>query len=377
MNSFELENNRLIKTLLQLLETDEDVLAKEIGVAKEELLKWKRGQEIPPSWKKKIQRLTHIAEQGKNFMSLIEKMREGIENGDSFEEDESEVFTEDEAHLAQAISRDLQGEIGEFGIWNAHNHFTVSALISCFDTHIFSAYFEKHDDGRYQIFPHFLETFIDISNTYDAWVCKQKQIASLGELPCEVAHLLITTIVNLTCRELIAEGFDSDYSDDGDGCADSFRTSARNSIEELFELEKILFNDIDVNYYEMLVSYEELQYSEFGGDPGDGQNLNQLFPYSVDVQPNIDKHLSLEAREILKVNRLTLDSSQYLISMVHKLMEHPNNDNEILIALSNATRELLRIKDQLERGDAGKQTKVNEKVLKAGTSLLAEHGYIF
>lgn len=368
--SFELENNRLIKQLIQLLRVGEDALAKEIGVPKEELTSWKRGAEIPAHHKRKMQRLLQLAEQAKSFMSVIEKMRDGLEDGTLFDEPEGDILTEGEALLEQAINQLSVDDLEEFELWHSHKHYALNVIKTCFDHHVFSAYAAQQADS-YIIYPEFLENFIMISNVYHDWVCDQKNIVSLGDMECETAHLIIDIIVNLTCSELIDNGYDSDY-DDAVEIASFFRDTAKECIEILLWTIKDFGEDIDVNYYQMLLLSDELQELQML----DALDEEDFDDGDIDPSQKISKHFSLETKEILKSNSEMIETSHHVLSMAHNII---SDQSLFLPALVNATQELLRIDRELKAAvNNESQTKiaVNARVLDSCVAVLTAKGYL-
>lgn len=362
MQSFELDNNRLIKNLLQLLGANEEALAREIGATKEELHSWKRGTEIPAKFKRKMQHLTRIGEFGKSFMSLMEKMGQDIENGEFPGQYEPDVLSEGEAALAQAINHTLDLELADepFTLWEVHNHFTVAALYPLFDHHIFSAYVSRPSQDTIALFPDFLIAFIEHSNILADWVCDKNGIDSLDELPCEIAHPVISIIIQLTCSYLVESGFDSDY--DGSDWCEHLQQNAEHEIYHLIEMIKMIDGQIDVNYYCLLDPVDDILF--------EADIAHQDDSFIAPSQHKIQKHLSFETKEILKGQREIMEGLN-LSAILH---EFDNKDKSTLAALVNATRELDRLKKEFR--ESGSTTfKVNEKILRACTAMIRSHGF--
>lgn len=370
MNSFELENNRIIKKLLQLLGSNEAALANEIGATKEDILSWKRGEEIPLVYKKKMHRLTLIAEHGKSFMMLLEKMRTDFDEDSIDENDELEILTECEANLAQSINLELSTHHGldEFQIWKTHNHFTIGCMNSNFESNVFSAYVSHLQNNEIKIFTEFLDTFIDISNMYCGWMCERKNINSLSEVQCELAHLIIEIIVCLTCRQLLVEGYDSDYESYDE--IERYSEITEHAIDRLIETEKFLYGEIDTNYYEFLIPFDDLQ-EKFISYIDVFEEVERTESY---YSGKFDKHLSVDTRELLKVNREILLGLSEICELLPEMLD--NNSTNIIVPLINATQELARLKSEIHRAELSGTLKVNEKILKSCTSILKSKGLL-
>jgi len=366
MTTFELENTRLIKNICQQLGITEDLLAKEIGAAKEQITSWKRGAEIPPTYKRRLSRLGLIAEHGKQFMSLLEKVGQGIDVGSIFEFGESEVMTEGESDFAQSINEYVDKSPLDFGMWQDHNHFTISLLHTCLSHNVFNAYVDHQPGKGVRLFPEFFDTFIFITNHYYDWICIHLGVDSLAEIECEVAHLIIEVVVYITCREIIEHGYSSDY-DDALSVAESFEQEGENKVEELIALVKHIEGSININYYELLNPYDLLSFD-------DETVATDLRDDEYDSSLRIERHFSLEGKQTLKLLRHLIYTTAESHSFAEEKAELFQN---IFVGLINATQELVRLDEALQSSDTHGKIKVNKSVLSKCKRLLKGRGLDF